>query len=223
MENYSLRDNSQTLRGNLHLCPPISYCTQKLRQTEAPENVALVVKWHPVCSINLHKQEGADMWQPSDVFFKQKKKNTKPKTNKVSLIHIWNTVGTKLLALIWWGKKTARGSFLTKIQYPKEYPNLPKTEECASERYGQEEGKPHFCIHSRQQSLRPQRSMLHLWGCSGVRLRLGKPNLIADINIYVFLNLLIFYCGCTIFPDGLIWPLSVIQNPEEISKLKRKK
>ncbi len=41
-------------------------------------------------------------------------------------------------------------------------------------------------------------------------------------HIYVFLNLFIFYCGCTIFPDGLIWPLSVIQNPEEISKLKRK-
>lgn len=53
-------------------------------------------------------------------------------------------------------------------------------------------------------------------------LRLGRPNLTADINIYIFLNLSIFfYCGCTIFPDGLIWPLSVIQNPEEISKLKR--
>lgn len=34
-----------------------------------------------------------------------------------------------------------RGSSSTKIQYPKEYPNLPKTEQCASERYGQEEGE----------------------------------------------------------------------------------
>lgn len=24
------------------------------------------------------------------------------------------------------------------MQYPKEYPNLPKTEQCASERYGEE-------------------------------------------------------------------------------------
>lgn len=28
--------------------------------------------------------------------------------------------------------------------------------------------------------------------------------------------ILVFYCGGTIFPDCLIWPLSVIQNPEDI-------
>ena len=33
-----------------------------------------------------------------------------------------------------------RGSSSTKLQYPKEYPNLPKTKQCASERYGQEGG-----------------------------------------------------------------------------------
>lgn len=36
------------------------------------------------------------------------------------------------------------------------------------------------------------------------------------------LNLFNLYCGCTIFPDGLVWPLNVTQNPEEISNLKRK-
>lgn len=44
----------------------------------------------------------------------------------------------------------------------------------------------------------------------------------ADINIYVFLTFSSVYCGCTIFPDGLQWPLSVIQSPEKIFKKKKK-
>lgn len=45
----------------------------------------------------------------------------------------------------------------------------------------------------------------------------------ADINIYVFLTFSSVYCGCTIFPDGLQWPLSVIQSPEKILFFKKKK
>lgn len=44
----------------------------------------------------------------------------------------------------------------------------------------------------------------------------------ADINIYVFLTFSSVYCGCTIFPDGLQWPLSVIQSPEKILFFKKK-
>lgn len=33
-------------------------------------------------------------------------------------------------------KKRARGSSWAKNQHSKEHPNLPKTEQCASERYG---------------------------------------------------------------------------------------
>lgn len=75
---------------------------------------------------------------------------------------------------------------------------------------------PRFCIHEAAEvkvaPLRLQRSS-----------RLSMPDLIADINIYVFFTFQSFYCGCTIFPDGLIWPLSVIQNPEEDIKIKEEK
>lgn len=92
----------------------------------------------------------------------------------------------------------------------------------ASEEYG---GKKKKASLSTLQSKRPQRLMLHLWGCSGVSWRPGRTGLTADINIYVFLNLLIssFQYSCTIFPDGLTRPLTVIQNPEELSKSTRKK
>lgn len=72
------------------------------------------------------------------------------------------------------------------------------------------------------QSPRPQRSKLHLWGCSGVSFKAWQAEPYSRYkHIYILKPFHLFYCGCTIFPDGLIWPLSVIQNPEEISKLKR--
>lgn len=78
---------------------------------------------------------------------------------------------------------------MTKIQNPKRIPTFQKLNSVLLNNMDKKKEKASF-LHT--QSPRSQRSMLHLWGCSGVSLRLGKPNLIADINIYVFLNLLIF-------------------------------
>lgn len=82
MENCSLRDDSQMLRGNLHLCPSISYRTRTLRQTGAPENVAPMVKWQPVCSMNLDKLEGQICGNHLTHFlYKHKKNKNKVKFN----------------------------------------------------------------------------------------------------------------------------------------------
>lgn len=46
-----------------------------------------------------------------------------------------------------------------------------------------------------------------------------SPDLIADINIYVFLNLLnlfFFFVVVQYSLMALMWPLSVLQNPEDI-------
>lgn len=131
----------------------------------------------------------ATFWFSFFFFFFFKTKTQKPKTNKSEFNTYLKYSGylTVGIDMVRGGKKTkrkkTRGSSLTTTQNPKEYPNLPKTEQCASEIMDKKKK-----IAS-SQSRRPQRSMLHLWGCSGDSSRLCKPNLIADINIYVFLNL----------------------------------
>lgn len=82
---------------------------------------------------------------------------------------------------------TARGSSLTKYQNNKEYPILPKTELCASEIMERKEKAS--SLHSELSAgWRQQRSESNLPDCTGVGPRLCEQ----DINIYVFLNVLIF-------------------------------
>lgn len=97
-----------------------------------------------------------------------------------------------------------RGRSLTQTQKP-EKPNLPKTQ-CASEMMDEEEERTSFLqLQAEAEEVKVAPLRLH-W------------SLVADINTYVLLTFSSFYCGCRIFPDGRRWPLSVIQNPEEISK-----
>lgn len=56
-------------------------------------------------------------------------------------------------------RKKSKGTPFYLNQNPKENPNLPKTEQCASERYGQEEGEslvPAYAAGSRVRGSRGQ-------------------------------------------------------------------
>lgn len=97
-----------------------------------------------------------------------------------------------------------RGRSWTQTQKPE--PNLPKTQ-CASEMMDEEEEERTLFLQLQSEAEEVKVAPLRL-----------RWSLVADINTYVLLTFSSFYCGCRIFPDGRRRPLSVTQNPEEISK-----
>lgn len=110
----------------------------------------------------------ATIWFP--FFFKKEKKKKKHKNQKQRkcLIHIWNTEGTNCWH--WYGeeeegkkKKELEGALGLKISTPRSIPTFQKLNSVLLKDMEEEE--------KASQSPRPQRSKLHLWGCSGVSFK----------------------------------------------------